>query len=372
LLNIDQNSKQLPNLIKQGLDFARQCNDKSSESRFLCAMASNTANRQAIDESESYFRQAIRLAEEIGDLRLLAVTLANYQVQLFYNIGNYEKALNTSQRIVELTKELNMLEVEIGTLGMMSTIYLEQGNIDHAIDLINMGIDKSKKFSYEGMLWMFDFAHLLSEVYTDFANVNLETIRLHEKESPFIAPYGWIIEAKVLFYRQQYKVALLRLEKLLQNKVIPLGWVQRSRLLLYASYAALKSEYWQRAGEYFGLLEEVFISIKNKKGLAEVKAGQALCYWHLGRKKDAAMVLDELILALNEGLEIAGMIEPFTFIIHVSTLLQEMGEHQQARETLEIGVRELKRRANTLSDETQRQNFLRHSPDVRQLLARLV
>jgi tetratricopeptide (TPR) repeat protein len=122
-------------LLQQVLDYYRDVSDKNGIMRTLINRGSVFDNLLMFEQATSDHREAIRLANELGDRNALAVAKSNLGL-ITWHRGDCDKALKLLNEVLEMTDQ-PIPEFDIqNTLWIMADIYTSMKNYSRANEIL--------------------------------------------------------------------------------------------------------------------------------------------------------------------------------------------------------------------------------------------
>lgn len=90
-------------------------------------------NKGDYDKAINYYSRSLKIREEIGDKKGIAATLNNFGI-VYQDQGDYAKAIEYYTRSLKTNEEIGDKNGEANTLSNIGRIYREQGDLEKALD----------------------------------------------------------------------------------------------------------------------------------------------------------------------------------------------------------------------------------------------
>jgi serine phosphatase RsbU (regulator of sigma subunit) len=166
----DYNNKALEQFFK-ALKIAEEIGDLKSIANTFNCIGNSYREQQNYSSALEYYFKAVKIRERIGDRINLSTTFVNIG-KLYLKQENYRLALEYLFRALKLSEELGHKRTNIKALGTIGTIYFNQKLYAKSIEFCNKSLALGKKVGY--LEYIAKANNLLSQIYNanDFSGHN--------------------------------------------------------------------------------------------------------------------------------------------------------------------------------------------------------
>jgi serine phosphatase RsbU (regulator of sigma subunit)/tetratricopeptide (TPR) repeat protein len=116
--------------------------DKESKAKYNSKIADAYLNMEKLQESVTFYEQAISLEEGQGNISELVSSLNNFSI-ILQKQGEYEKATTTIEKAIDLNSELGDNYNEALLYNNLASIYFKLKKVDLALEYYEKAIEKS-------------------------------------------------------------------------------------------------------------------------------------------------------------------------------------------------------------------------------------
>ena len=135
-------------LYRQGLEIAREINDRRSEAACLNGLANLACMQDEYESASELYRQGLEIAREINHRSIEAECL-NGQANLAWTQNEYESASELYRQGLEIAREINHRSIEAECLNGLAEIAQMQSEYEKAASLYRQALEIRKKWFRE-------------------------------------------------------------------------------------------------------------------------------------------------------------------------------------------------------------------------------
>ncbi len=149
---LNRYAKNFPKAIEWyeiALRFSREYNDTIKMIHALNNLGNVYAQSENYDKAISYYNICLKEIEKTEEYESYRSTIYPNLAQCYYEIGEYDKAINLFEESYRLAEEADIPHIQLIVLRSISEIYLERNQPEKALSFLNKAIPLLKEFYNE-------------------------------------------------------------------------------------------------------------------------------------------------------------------------------------------------------------------------------
>lgn len=152
-------------LYKQGLNLARETDDKGWEGAFLNNLGEANRAIGEVERAMRYYEQALEIAQNIGDQRAVGIRLGNLG-QCYSSLGQTSTAILCFEEALEIRREMGDLRGQAFQLTSLAEVFVDQGELERSLKCASDAIEIADSINHRQLQSeareFLCFAHLYS------------------------------------------------------------------------------------------------------------------------------------------------------------------------------------------------------------------